>query len=442
MELKCKSCGAPLNFAEGQLYAKCESCGSTYMIFDFLDRDSEDYEDQMAELKEEQKRFQKTYADYEDDILEADSYCLTAAHFQKIIDFMEKAGGYQNAGKLLVLAKKRFIERISSYEEARLGLQYLEDLPDEETAGIQRDDLRKLAEKYRKEELVAEGCSIRLPKNQTPDSFLKLLRAMKKAGEIEMPEGEEGQWAEQSRQKALQYALQNGEQILSSGPNVAQLREILGLLTELQTQYPALSGLRAAAEEKLQQKLAEERDLLQTRAEEEQRKTDLRRVRKFSWIVILILLVVSLIIAFTTRAKGYSWKNVTVQICAKDNERFNEDLADGYRDAGYFYTFDVQVENHCRSGIDRLRGNMEIFNADGEHLVTTNVDLMGTVEKNENGQGSFRLHMEKGPAARELWNTELKDLTVTFKIRSIEFSNGKCENYSDSRNMIAHAIED
>lgn len=45
MEFKCKSCGAQLHFDQGQISSKCEYCGNTYMIFDFLDKETQRYQE-------------------------------------------------------------------------------------------------------------------------------------------------------------------------------------------------------------------------------------------------------------------------------------------------------------------------------------------------------------------------------------------------------------
>lgn len=52
MEFKCKSCGAQLHFDQGQISSKCEYCGNTYMIFDFLDKETQRYQEKKhLELK-------------------------------------------------------------------------------------------------------------------------------------------------------------------------------------------------------------------------------------------------------------------------------------------------------------------------------------------------------------------------------------------------------
>ena len=49
-----------------------------------------------------------------------------------------------------------------------------------------------------------------------------------------------------------------------------------------------------------------------------------------------------------------------------------------------------------------------------------------------------RFIKKSGSVARELWNTELEDLTIKFRVKTIHFEDGTNKNYSDTKNRIIY----
>ena len=177
MEFRCLSCGSQLSFTEGQLLSKCESCGNTYLIFDFIDKNSKDYVEQQDNLQRLKNEYDQKYWEYSDDVLEADSYCLQAKDFLNIISFFESAVPNEHTLELICLAKLHFIKRISSYNECIIAKKYLEEIDD--SLILNKDGLRSalanLTISYRRSELIDMGYAIEIPDNKTETDLVSVL---------------------------------------------------------------------------------------------------------------------------------------------------------------------------------------------------------------------------------------------------------------------------
>ena len=107
MEFKCKSCGAQLHFDQGQISSKCEYCGNTYMIFDFLDKETQRYQEKKHLVNKDNSRYKEIYSQYADIVISPEHYCLSASDFIDIIEFFDSAEkNDKNCKKMLPLSEK------------------------------------------------------------------------------------------------------------------------------------------------------------------------------------------------------------------------------------------------------------------------------------------------------------------------------------------------
>ena len=195
------------------------------------------------------------------------------------------------------------------------------------------------------------------------------------------------------------------------------------------------SPLEAKIKE-LEENSPERKYLEKLQEEKEKKAKEKRRITK-SYIIlgVIILITASFIFYWVS---GYSHSKVEVAVVSKTNDKFNENLADGHYQAGYFYVFGFEVENNSQHDVKLIGGTMEIFNANGESLAVSNVELQGKLKGNSTEHWNMRLQVNKGDAARELWNSDLSELKITFRIKKIHFEDGTYKNYSNTKNEIIY----
>ena len=85
-----------------------------------------------------------------------------------------------------------------------------------------------------------------------------------------------------------------------------------------------------------------------------------------------------------------------------------------------------------------IGGTMEIFNSNGESLAVSNMELQGKLKSNSTEHWDMRLQVDKSDAARELWDSDLSELKITFRIKKIRFEDGTYKNYSNTQNEIIY----
>lgn len=126
---------------------------------------------------------------------------------------------------------------------------------------------------------------------------------------------------------------------------------------------------------------------------------------------------------------------------SKTNDAYNENLVSGHRDSGYFYTFVLDVKNSSPYDIKLIRGDMEVFNKNGDLLSTSSAEIRGNILRKSSEKYGIQLHTEKGENAREIWNTSLDELKIVFKINAVHFSDGKIKTYRNVKEIVIHEIK-
>lgn len=444
MEIKCKLCGGQLNFDEGSFSAKCDSCGISQFIFDYLDKDSEDYDDQVEIIKAEKERFENTYREYADDVINADSYCLTSNDFKKIIIFFEKCIDYKDTPLLLALAKKHFIKSISSFEDCSIALKYIEEMDDltYEEKQKQKEYVSDLAISFAVIDLSDRGYVAILPKELTDENILdvmnKLLEASKK--NTDSLNNLEKEIVTRCLKEGVEYIEANCSNAVENSSEIEILFEIKDILPVLKEQFNELHlfGIEGDLERKISELDTKNKIIEQERIEKINQEKRKKRFKKMCVFTVLSLVILTLVGSMIYKANGYSADNLDIKVISKTNVKFNENLADGYTGSGYFYTFEFETTNNSPNDIELIRGDFEIFNKDGRTLSSSSLELHCDLNGKSTDTYNVQLNVYKGNAARELWNTELKDLTIKFRVKTIHFEDGTNKNYSDTKNRIIY----
>lgn len=136
----------------------------------------------------------------------------------------------------------------------------------------------------------------------------------------------------------------------------------------------------------------------------------------------------------------YSAENFTLKVVSKTNDKFNESLADGYIGAGYYYTFKFEITNQSPYTTNKIVGNMDVLNSNGKVLSTSVITLTGSLDSGTTKSWDVQLNVAKGDEAKEIWNTPLDLLGITFKITNISFQDGTNKRYSDTKNVVIHSV--
>lgn len=444
MELKCRLCGGRIKFADSSYTTKCEFCGITQFVFDYLDEDSGDYDEKVELIKEEKENFENSYSEYSDDVINADSYCLTSGDFRKIIEFFEKCGDYKDSTELLRLAKRRFVERVSSFSDCSIALKYIEE--DSGLTAAEKEERKQgildLGTSFTIVDLDEKGYLAVLPTEASAENLLRVMRKLSHAKDKDL-EGLnrfEKAVVERGFREAADYIKANCTYAVNECSNINVIYEMRDVIPAIKKKIPELQGLEVEAilNERIQILNKQENSLKRNELEKEKRKKRKARFKKICIIAVALWVTLAITVSIINKVNGYSEKNISIAVKSKTNVKFNENTADGYNDAGYFYDFEFEITNNSPNDIRLIRGNFEILDKEGNTLSTSSLEMHCELKGNSTEMQWVHLNVSKGDNARELWNSELEDLIIKFKIKTIYFKDGTNKNYSDTKNRIIY----
>lgn len=432
MEIKCKSCGAQLHFDQGQTSSKCEYCGNTYMIFDFLDKETQRYQEKKHLVNKDNSRYKEIYSQYADIVISPEHYCLSASDFIDIIEFFDSAEKNDKTIELLDHAKLCFINCVESYEDCLLAVKYVEEikLPLFDDKSEAKSALMRLAYTYRRKELIKSGFAVEVPQTKSEDDFIQLVKSLLLKNDVyHLFQPFEQEIIRSSRNNAIKYIIDNGKDVINEVTSISNAKDIQSSLMSLVQKGILPSGCF------LLEHINKRIEFITN--EEQKHKKKQKYIICCSFLVFAFSLICCLI--FTIR--GHSIKNISITVVSKTNDAYNENLVSGHRDSGYFYTFVLDVKNSSPYDVKLIRGDMEVFNKNGDLLSTSSAEIRGNMLRKSSEKYGIQLHTEKGENAREIWNTSLDELKIVFKINAVHFSDGKIKTYRNVKEIVIHEIK-
>ena len=164
-----------------------------------------------------------------------------------------------------------------------------------------------------------------------------------------------------------------------------------------------------------------------------------KRTKLYVVAVAVCIIVAVVIIAFCGE-KTYSADNINMSVVSKTNISYNEDLARGQAYSGYFYEFQISVKNDSSRSVERIVGDLEILNKEGKTLSVSTLNLTCNLEADLSQLYAINLNVEKGENARELWNSELQELTIKFRTKEIRFADKVYKEYPDAKNKTIYPV--
>lgn len=402
------------------------------MIFDFLDKETQRYQEKKHLVNKDNSRYKEIYSQYADIVISPEHYCLSASDFIDIIEFFDSAEKNDKTIELLDHAKLCFINCVESYEDCLLAVKYVEEikLPLFDDKSEAKSALMRLAYTYRRKELIKSGFAVEVPQTKSEDDFIQLVKSLLLKNDVyHLFQPFEQEIIRSSRNNAIKYIIDNGKDVINEVTSISNAKDIQSSLMSLVQKGILPSGCF------LLEHINKRIEFITN--EEQKHKKKQKYIICCSFLVFAFSLICCLI--FTIR--GHSIKNISITVVSKTNDAYNENLVSGHRDSGYFYTFVLDVKNSSPYDVKLIRGDMEVFNKNGDLLSTSSAEIRGNMLRKSSEKYGIQLHTEKGENAREIWNTSLDELKIVFKINAVHFSDGKIKTYRNVKEIVIHEIK-
>lgn len=199
----------------------------------------------------------------------------------------------------------------------------------------------------------------------------------------------------------------------------------------------ALETIKTNKEDADKAKRKAERDARNAAAEKkrkEKEKEDAAAARKKRarsitiFAVIIAIIVGSVIFTKISNAIKYSENNVVVSILSK-GEGFDDS---SYYD-GYVTGLEIEVKNKGSLDIKEIKGLMEIYNADDDKLLATNVTLTGDIKAKKSVEFELDIDERESDEIIELYNSELEELKFTFQLSYVIYEGYDKKEFDDAK---------
>ena len=394
-------------------------------------------DDDMEDEKEETYLIEAGYNKYVSELRDLDSFCSSVSDVEPIIAFFEIAGDYKDSKQLLDTAKFEYAKRASSYSETLRALIYLEEIPHVVGVDKMTEICKSKLLKYRMRDLQNQGLAVPDGDEETTYCLCSVLKGLFESKQYQSKPTEdldELDWhiIKSCEEQGIAYIDECGLKIVQGESRKSELLKIKKLLSDL-------SSFKISNADKILSELNNKITAIEEYEAAVAKKKKIKKITILSSIVSAILILAIIITtSIIVKNNGYSADNFSVEVLSKTNEKFNENLATGYVGSGYFYIFEFEITNDSPNMIKKLSGNMDINNSNGTTLATTTINLSGELAAGKKGTWNVQVNVAKGDKAVEIWNSDLSELEITFKITEITFEDGTRKRYTDTKNEVIH----
>ena len=226
-------------------------------------------------------------------------------------------------------------------------------------------------------------------------------------------------------------AIQDFEQVGDYEDALAKLKEAKALKTQ-QDEY---NRIMAEQERKARAIRMEE-----NRKKQEKEAKKKKTIAIFKWIGFLAIVaaVIFLCKQFNIDIKiprKYSPNNVNMTMVEKTVQGI-----DGYSGQLKMH-FVMEAENNGKKDITGFEGTMKMYNADGDCLFSDTVTYNGNLSAGGTLRYDLNLKLNATDATRELYNTDLEGLKITYKITKISYGAIKTKKFPRSKEKILHEAD-
>lgn len=444
---KCKICGGKLEPEEGSRTTKCPFCGAVQTL-SIVDEESINAltnlvsalvsENLISINDTDDRKLENEYKERIAEINDCFSRCVYASDIRELICFFQNNITYKDCEKMLCEAKYQFITHVGSYDDCVEALGYIDDLGDYKDAESLRGDCLKRMNVYREKQLISEGAAVEIPYGVSVKCLNKTVASYISALQKIATESSYDEYSlniiDNNHKKVTEYlenniydSVANGDDIqslVSLKDNIAKLNKC-GIVLNCGRDIGALIDSRIA-----------DLSLKVKKNKSKHRRAIVVAICIICAVIVAIVVVAACIII--SKEAWYSAEKFSLSVISKTNDSFNESLADGYRGAGYYYTFVFRIENNGANPSSYIAGDATIKNADGEELTSFSASFSGELANGESKDWNLQLNVKTSDSAREIWNTSLDKLEITFTLTNINFSDGTKRTYDVKK--VIHAV--
>lgn len=149
-----------------------------------------------------------------------------------------------------------------------------------------------------------------------------------------------------------------------------------------------------------------------------------RPILKKVAIVAVILAVVLGIVGFKMlKAASYKAELFVVEVTEKVNVYYDDNKV--------YCVFKINIINNSKYNANYLKGYITISDAEGTVLASGSAWFTGVIASQNKNYHELDLDFDRGGVGERIWNADLSDLVVTFRITEIRFENGTQKEYSE-----------
>lgn len=153
-----------------------------------------------------------------------------------------------------------------------------------------------------------------------------------------------------------------------------------------------------------------------------------KKKMKTVWIAIILAILVAIIIGISIykskEEAKYGASNITISVVSKTNGSQTFDI--------YTTNLKINVTNGCTEKITYITGDMLISTSGGIELWSGAVNLTGDIYGNRTGSWNLELRSDN----LDLWNYNLTEIKIEFKINSAHFDGFTIKRYSENYKII------
>lgn len=379
------------------------------------------------------------YQDRIRDLLEIDQFCSFSRDIVPIINFFEENIDYLDSHKYLIEAKYQYAKHIETFSDCLQAEDYLQEISPYKDSEELIQYIRTKKIDLRQKELVNEGYIIGIPKSVDASCLSELIKLLIDSGKkveknADILSDEDLQAVKTNNDKILNYLSNNGKNIIQESSDITELEKLEVNIHRLEKNNLGNQNIFSLC------------SLIETRINEikEQIKLEISKKRKrkikiISIIAAVVLAVVGTITGFVVSSKvNHSAKKISFNVTSKRSE-YKADVSP-YINGCYYVYFTYEISSGSNVGIDYMQF-VTYVKKDGKDIgsIKSSLENMNLSPKTTK---TYSLYLQDNqPEINNntffitLYNCELSNLTFSYDVLCINFSDGKYY-FGDNYNKI------
>lgn len=387
---------------------------------------------------ENEKALEETYQKYSTRLHEIDSFCMTASDFLPLIDFFTQNSYYKNCSFLVLEAKTQFIKHVYTFNDCVKAEQYLNELPiNEETASLSTW-LSKRKKEIRKKELYKKGILIEIEAYNTDISSLILLGqsiiyAKENVNDFDLI-GDEKRLYMENQRISLDFFFKSISNAVETTNIVDKLKELKDMIVSLQKECNDFS-FAVNLVDLIDNKICRINAIFK---KEQKENAERKRIRKISIITLVSFFLLVILSCFFYDKYQHSARVILFKVIEK-KEEFKVN-ASPYQNGGYFIYLDCFIKSKSNVGIEEINFHTTVYtNKTKIGVIDTSIDSMSLSAKSSKEYTitlkDNQLVGSNNPFFTSLYNAKYENLSFTFEVLYILFTDGRCY-FNSNYNMI------